>query len=196
MALPAPLLQLKTYDDLQSLPDDGNRYELIFGEIVMSPSPRARHQQTIADLAFAMREFARAHRLGDVYFAPFDVRFSNLSVVQPDIFFLSVSHIRRLTQLYVDGAPDLVVEVLSPSNRAVDLIKKAALYLNYAVPEYWVVDPESETITVNVLVDGQYIARDNTDGQATSLVLQGFSVNPETIFSEPEWLRSADSETE
>jgi len=196
MAVPATLLQLKNYEDLQAIPDDGNRYELIFGEIVMSPSPRARHQQTIADLALAMRQFAREHRLGDVYFAPFDVKFSNVSVVQPDIFFLSVTNIRRLTQLFVDGAPDLVVEVLSPSNRAVDLIKKAALYLNYGVPEYWVVDPESESITVNVNVDGQYIALESDDGRANSSALRGFSVDPKEIFSEPAWLSSAKSEME
>ena len=97
---------------------------------------------------------------------------------------------------HADGAPDLVVEVLSPSNRAVDLIKKAALYLNYGVPEYWVVDPESESITVNVNVDGQYIALESDDGRANSSALRGFSVDPKEIFSEPAWLSSAKSEME
>lgn len=113
MAVPATLLQLKTYDDLHTLPDDGNRYELIFGEIVMSPSPRTKHQLALAALFMQLKRFVDERQLGEVLFAPLDVKFSEYSVVQPDIFFVGREALSRLGELFLDGAPDIAIEALS-----------------------------------------------------------------------------------
>lgn len=198
MALPAstPLLQLKTYDDLLALPDDGNRYELIRGEIFMSPAPKLRHQRASRRLQRLIEDFLGAHGGGEVIDAPFDVRFSVSDVVQPDLFIVRPERAAALTEDFMEGAPDLVVEVLSPSNRAQDLVKKAALYQAFGVPEYWVVDPESEVIVVNVLREGRYIPAISDDGVARSSVLPAFEVRPDDIFALPTWMTEAAVETE
>ncbi|MCC6790602.1 MAG: Uma2 family endonuclease [Thermomicrobiales bacterium] len=204
MALPATrhsqphLLQALTYDDLRAMPDDGNRYELIFGEIVMSPSPNTRHQHVLGELFTRMKAFAHERQLGRVYIAPLDVRLSLNNVVQPDLLFVRRDRLGLVRSDCVRGAPDLVVEALSPSNRAQDLVKKAVLYGLYEIPEYWVVDPESNIITVNVWRDGQYVALEDedNDGTARSIVIPGFSVRPSDLFELPAWMTAAQDETE
>ena len=198
MALPAPIpmLQLKTYDDLQAMPDDGKRYELIYGEIVMSPSPRLRHQLVARRIERRFEDHLREHGGGVVVGAPFDVKFSETNVVQPDIIVVRAERVRALTEDFMDGAPDIVVEVLSPSNRGHDLIKKAALYQDHGVPEYWVVDPDAGAIVVNVLTDGRYAAVASPDGVVRSRVLPGLEVRPVDVFALPDWMSSATGETE
>ncbi len=196
MAVPVTLLQLKTYDDLNALPDDGNRYELIFGEIVMSPSPRTKHQLALAALFMQLKRFVDERQLGEVLFAPLDVKFSEYSVVQPDILFVGRESLSRLGEQFLDGAPDIAIEALSPSNRMQDLVRKAALYINYGVPEYWVIDPDKETIMINLLTDGQYLATPVTQGSAHSRVLPGFAIDVAAVFTVPDWKKQVTSETE
>ena len=177
-------LELKTYDDLLAIPEDGNRYELILGEIAMSPSPNKKHQRALSRLNNRTSAFVEQHQLGEVFFAPFDVKFSPYSVVEPDLFYISREKRFTLGDNFVDGAPDMVVEVLSPSNRMQDLVKKAALYAQYGVAEYWVVDPESQTVAVHQWKDGQYVALKPKKGIARSIVLKGFEVSIQEIFAE------------
>src|SRR4051812_27644028 len=101
----------KTYDDLLAMPDDGNRYELIFGEIVVSPSPLTIHQWALSRLQRAMSDFVEERQLGLVFVAPLDVRFSRFNVVQPDILFLGLAQIRKLGEKLIEGPPDIVVEI-------------------------------------------------------------------------------------
>lgn len=189
-------LQLKTYDDLRAIPEDGNRYELIFGEVVMSPSPKKKHQRALSRLNERMSSFVQERKLGEVFFAPFDVKFSPYSVVEPDLLYVSREKRKSLGDDFVDGAPDIVVEVLSPSNRMQDLVKKAALYAMNRVSEYWVLDPDSESITVHQWKDGQYVALKSRKGIARSIVLAGFQVSNREIFAEPDWMKTSDSEAE
>lgn len=202
MALPASrqssatTIQALTYEDLRAIPDDGNRYELIFGEIVMSPSPSAKHQYVLGELFTRMKQFAHDRQLGRVWIAPLDVRLSANNVVQPDLCFIRRERLGIVRDDLIDGAPDLIVEALSPSNRMQDLVKKAVLYGQYRVSEYWIVDPESETATVHTLRDGQFVPNEAEGGAARSIVLQGFEVRPSDVFELPDWMSANPNETE
>lgn len=182
MALPVPLLQLKTYDDLRALPDDGQRYELINGEMLMSPSPKLRRQLASRRLARLFEDCLMKVGGGVVVGAPFDVRLSETSVVQPDVLVVLAGRLPALTEDFMDGAPDLVVEVLSPSNRGRDLVQKAALYPDHGVAEYWVVDPEGGQIVVNVLTNGRYAPQPVENGTIHSVVLPGLIVALADVF--------------
>jgi Uma2 family endonuclease len=137
-----------TYQDLLRLPDDLLRHELIDGEHYVSPAPAVKHQDIVLNLGHILLTFVRAHRLGKVMIGPVDVLFTEHDIVEPDVLFVAAAHGDRVRECYVAGAPDLVVEVLSPSNRGFDRIKKLRLYEAQGVPEYWIVDPPAETLEV------------------------------------------------
>ncbi len=138
-----------TYDDLLALPDDGKRYEIIEGELYELPGPNAEHALTIVNLLLLLAPIVRALG-GTILTAPFDVFFPGADPVQPDILVLLPAG-ASLRRRGVRGAPDLVIEVLSPSNRGHDLLTKRALYGRAGVREYWVVDPVARTIEILVL---------------------------------------------
>jgi Uma2 family endonuclease len=191
---PITNIDLKTYDDLLAMPDDGNRYELIFGEIVMSPAPTEKHQFALGELFKLFSNHALKHGLGLVLFAPYDVRLSIHNVVEPDLLYIKREHTQYRKGKYLDGAPDLIVEVLSPSNRAQDVVRKAALYTQFEVPEYWIVDPEAETIAVNELREGQYVHVPNRRGIARSAVIPGLKVRVAAVFAMPGWMTAPPAE--
>jgi Uma2 family endonuclease len=137
-----------TYEDFVLFPDDGKRHELIDGEHFVTPSPNRRHQWVLQNLTTLLVPFVRERRLGRVFFAPFDVVFTPHDVVEPDLLYISAERSGILTEANVQGAPDLVVEVLSPSGRRQDELLKRDLYERGGVAEYWIVDPEAETLKV------------------------------------------------
>lgn len=141
-----------TYEDYKRLPDDGWRYEVIEGELYMAPAPRPRHQEAAINLATAMSQFARSKSLGKVYTAPIDVLLPGLaSPVQPDVLFIAADRLDIVQEEFIQGPPDLVIEVLSPSNWLDDRRTKFRLYARARVREYWIVDPERRTIEVFAL---------------------------------------------
>ena len=144
-----------THDDLLRMPDDGKRYELIDGELFEMNAPISRHQRAIGNLHFELRRFVSERRLGEVWLSPFDVIFSLHNVVQPDLLFVS-SDRAEIVQDWVRGVPDLAIEVLSPSNRRHDEVRKLELYERFGLPEYWIVDPEVETVKVYRLAEGRF----------------------------------------
>jgi Uma2 family endonuclease len=133
-----------TYQDLLRLPEDLLRHELIDGEHYMSPAPAVKHQRIVVNLTRILSTFVRAHRLGEVLVGPVDVLFSEHDVVEPDVLYVAGTHEDRVRERYIAGAPDLVIEVLSPSNPGYDRVKKLRLYEAQGVPEYWIVDPAAE----------------------------------------------------
>lgn len=138
-----------TYDDFVQFPDDGKRHELIDGEHYVTAAPNTKHQRVVTDFTGMLWAFVRSRQLGQVFVAPFDVVFSDVDVVEPDLLFISKARQDDvLTAAHVRGAPDLVVEVGSPSTRKVDETTKRRLYERYGVAEYWVVDPELDEIKV------------------------------------------------
>jgi Uma2 family endonuclease len=146
-----------TYDDLVAMPDDGLRRELIDGELYVTPSPGIKHQTIVLNLGSALLRHVRKHGLGRVFVAPLDVLFSQVDVVEPDVLFVSRERERDvLAEKHLVGAPDLVVEVGSPSTRRTDERAKQRLYERFAVAEYWIVDSDLDVIRVFQLVDGGY----------------------------------------
>lgn len=188
MALPATqlptidLIRELTYDDLVAMPEDGHRYELISGEIVMSPAPKTVHQRIVRRLVLAIENLNTAGAVGETFFAPLDVKLSNHNVVQPDLIFVAADRAHIVGEDFVDGAPDFVVEVLSPSNREDDLVRKAAIYADFGVAEYWVVDPDGKRVIVNRLDSGRYQRTSFESGDAQSTVIPGLTVTLSALF--------------
>ncbi len=147
--------KLVTYDDYLELPDDGNRYQIIGGELFMTPAPFTRHQQAARNIFRLLDNFALEHDLGEVFFAPFDVVLSMTDVVEPDILFIAKERLEIIAEKNIIAAPDLVVEVLSDSTEQIDRNQKKELYANHGVKEYWIADPKKETIEQFVLKDDQ-----------------------------------------
>lgn len=138
-----------TYDDFLLFPDDGRRHEIIDGEHYVTPSPNTRHQVLVGRLHFEIERFLRQHpATGRVFVAPFDVLFTRWDVVEPDLLFLASDQLEILTDKNVQGAPALVVEILSPGTRKTDEQTKRRLFDRGGVREYWLVDPELDLVKV------------------------------------------------
>ncbi len=136
-----------TYDDLFSLPDDGRRYEIIEGELYEMPAPNLVHASVVMNLiALLLPIVSSLH--GRLFTAPLDVFFQGADPVQPDIVVILPGWSGSLPLRGPEGAPDLLIEVLSPANRGHDLLTKRALYARAGVREYWIVDPASQTVEV------------------------------------------------
>jgi Uma2 family endonuclease len=146
-----------TYEDLVALPDDGMRHELIDGEHYVTPAPAMPHQLILGNLHLLIATYVREQRIGVVMLAPFDVVFSRYDVVEPDLIYFSTVRFKEVVgNKNAQGPPNLAVEILSPSTRRRDEIIKRRLYERTGVEEYWVVDPELETVKVHRLVEGKY----------------------------------------
>ena len=175
-----------TYDDYVEFPDDGKRHEIIEGDHYMTPAPRTKHQSVSVNLSSVMAPFARRHKLGKVLTAPCDVILSDENVVQPDLLFVSTARAGIVTDLNIQGAPDLLVEILSESSRKKDEVIKRKLYERFGVQEYWIVDPELETVKIFKLAQEKYgraveLSKENND-VLTSELLPGFKLPVSEIF--------------
>ncbi len=148
MAVRDPAHRKLTYEDYLLFPDDGNRHEILDGEYFVTAAPYLRHQSVVVELTSWIAPFVRRRRLGRLYVAPADVLLSENDIVQPDLLFVSQARARILTEKNVQGPPDLVIEVLSPSTRRRDEGIKLERYELLGVQEYWIVDPEREVARV------------------------------------------------
>ena len=172
-----------TYKDYLETPDD-ERWELLNGELHMAPSPNMSHQDAQSKLGSRLGNFVEERNLGRVYFAPADVVLSDTNVVQPDLLFVSREREQIITHANIQGAPDLAVEIRSPSTGERDRTVKRKLYAEHGVKEYWLVDPDAATVTVLVLGERDFEeAGVYRKGQTlSSPTLKGFSVNLDDIF--------------
>ncbi len=174
-----------TYEDLLSMPDDGKRREIIGGELIVNPAPRRDHQEIVGSLHWILQRFLRASDWGRVYTHPVDVYLGHTDTVQPDLIVIRKSRldIYRPEGVVVEP-PDLVIEILSPSTRAVDLVRKMALYSRSGVPEYWIADPDKREIVVNVLLGDEYVpVTPDAEGVIASSILSGLRIDPAEVFS-------------
>ena len=144
-----------TYEDYRNTPDD-ERYELLDGELVMIAAPNVAHQKALFRIARLVEDFVLERGLGGVFIAPTDVVLSDTNVVQPDVIFVSKERMSVVGDANIQGAPDLVVEIVSPNNPERDLVRKRDIYARHGVGEYWTVDPEARSIRVMVLEGGAY----------------------------------------
>ena len=134
-----------TYSDYARLPGDGNRYEVIDGEVLVTPAPTPRHQHVVGNLYLALRAYAESRDLG-VVLQDVDLLFVSGQFLRPDLVFIPDSARKAITNRGVERAPGLVVEVLSPSSASIDRVKKPRRYGDFGVPEYWVVDPGEQVV--------------------------------------------------
>ena len=173
-----------TYQDYASLPEDGHRYEVVNGVLYMSPAPSMRHQRIVGRIFYYLAMHVDFPGLGQVYQAPTDVELRPGDVVQPDVFVVLNPHLDQTTPSRLIGAPDLVVEVASPSTARHDLSEKLSAYARAAVPEYWVVNPDAQTVEVLVCQNGDYCSLGLFASRATlpSQVVSDFPVSVEQFF--------------
>jgi Uma2 family endonuclease len=172
-------------EEYRALPETGPRYQLIEGELLMSPAPTYRHQQIVARIMAALLTFVEARRLGSVVASPIDVFLTRHDVLQPDVAFVSIARRAIISREGFQGGPDLVVEALSPSTATLDLGPKRVLYARHGVSEYWIVDPEAGWID-------RYRLQENAEkperrfGEGDSLttsLLPGFSLDLASVFA-------------
>ena len=181
----------KTAADYAKLPDSKERYELIDGELIMAPAPSSEHQDIVVYLIEKLGSLVRAKSLGKVYVAPYDVHATRYDVYQPDILFIRRDNLGIVKSDGVRGAPDLVIEILSPSTGYYDLKHKKDVYQQIGVKEYWIVDPMDKTVECFLNsprgFETFYLGKQKNDpssaGRAQCSVLPEFSIDLEELFS-------------
>ncbi len=146
-----------TYEDYLLFQVDGKKHELMDGDHFMSPAPSTKHQRISSALHRIISRFIYEKRLGHLFAAPTDVVFSDFDIVQPDMLFISTARASIITDNNIQGAPDLVIEILSETTRKTDEITKRKLYEMYGVCEYWIVDPELSTVKVYRTTNKGYV---------------------------------------
>ena len=173
-----------TFADYVALPNDGKRYEIHDGELSVTPAPGRMHQRVVLRLAMALDAHVTAHTLGEVNIAPFDVVLSDPTTVQPDILFVAGDRAAAFSDRGFEGAPTLVVEVLSPSTARIDRNIKLQLYARHAVPYYWIVDPGARTIDVHCLTASAYGAPERFGGDLLADLppFPGLTLDPATVW--------------
>jgi len=172
-----------TEKDYFSLPETNRIIELSGGRLIISPSPTLRHQRVLKKLSFLMDGYIENNNLGEIIVAPMGVRLWEGTIREPDIIFMSNEHSDRLNNECL-GIPDLVVEILSESNKKQDLDEKFKEYEIAGIPEYWVVDPFQQILEVFTLEKGAYIlfGKFGNSEIAYSKLLAGFQVAVDSVF--------------
>jgi Uma2 family endonuclease len=175
-----------TYEDYRRLPDDGRRYEVLRGVLYVTAAPNVLHQTVLRNVVRLLIRFLDEKPLGDFLFSPVDLILpAGLSApVQPDLVYSSRGWREQMTSQFLEGVPDLVLEVLSPSTRRYDRRTKLEVYATAGVQEYWLADPSKRTFEVLVLRNGSYevLGLFGAGGRARSEVLPGFEPAVDQIF--------------
>ncbi len=175
-----------TYDDYCRLPAD-RRYELIDGEFyAMAPAPGRAHQKCLIRLFRYLDDWIGKRRLGEILVAPFDVILSEHDTMQPDLLYVANANRGIITERACEGAPDLVVEILSPATAGRDRGLKRERYAAFGVREYWLVDPAAGTVEVLTWAEGEYLSLGTCSGEMSpdSRVLPGLAFPAQSIFQE------------
>ncbi len=162
----------KTILEVYRMLPEGTRAEVINGRLYMSPAPSLSHQDSTLDLASQIRSFIAKHKIGKVFISPVDVFFDNKNAVQTDIVFVSNERKSILQDDGIYGAPDLVIEVLSPGTRKFDLDQKKRIYEKQGVKEYWVVDPVSKETLGYQVKGSKFILFKQEKGKIASALLK------------------------
>jgi Uma2 family endonuclease len=177
--------KLWTYDDYIELIKQNNdkRYEIINGELIELMPPNIKHQKISIELSSILNFYVKKKRLGEVFAAPCEVKLGDYPY-EPDIIFVSNSNIGIIEKNRIVGSPDLIIEIMSPESRKRDKVEKYRIYEEYCVKEYWIIDPDKNSVNVYILEDGKYrLSQELTEtGVLKSSVIRGFEVDiPEFI---------------
>ena len=174
-----------TYADFLRLPEDGVRYEIIDGVLYMTNAPDPEHQHVVMVIAGTLWNLAQAGQLGTVYTAPIEVHLPGIAQpVQPDVLFIAEARREIMKAKFIEGAPDLIVEVTSPSTARADRKVKLDAYERAGVQEYWIVNPRTRVIEIYVLTRGEYALHGEYKAgeRVTSSVLPGLELLTDTVF--------------
>lgn len=156
-----------SFEEFRQLPIDGKRYELIHGEVHLTPAPNTKHQFVVHNLDISLGSYVQKNKLGEVWEAPLDVRLTEDTALQPDLIFISNARAGIIQENWIEGAPDLVVEVLSPSTATYDRATKLPIYAEAGVAEVWLIDPQAKTVEVLKLRDKKYFVEATLAGDQT-----------------------------
>ena len=178
-----PQKEVYTYEDYAKLPE-GAPYQLVGGRLVVTPAPSTHHQDISMRLSVKLAGLVMERDLGKVFCAPIDVYFEETETYQPDIIFISKQRLHIIEPERVKGAPDLVVEILSPTSAYYDLRKKLKIYEKHGVREYWIVDPEGKNIIIYENRAGKFVLAQEVEekGKVESKVIPGFELEAESIW--------------
>jgi Uma2 family endonuclease len=173
-----------TVENYKLLPETGPRYQLIQGDLYMAPAPNRFHQEISRNLQFELHSYLKRNPIGKLFDAPFDVYLDKINVFQPDLLIVLNERLGILTEEGAEGAPELVVEILSPKTRRLDLLNKKLEYARAGVKELWIIDPEPRSLTVRQLTsDGvEHIRQLDEEDILSTDLLPGFNLAVETIF--------------
>jgi Uma2 family endonuclease len=173
-----------TYDDYAAIPDDGQRYEIVWGELYVMPAPSLLHQRIVLRLGALLYSLVARLGLGEVFVSPVDLKLAEDVTVQPDIVFVSREREAILTEANLSGAPDLVVEVLSPSTAAYDRATKGDVYAAFGVPHYWLLNPRGRSFEMYELCGGDYVLARHAAGEGTleSPLFPGLQIELRALF--------------
>jgi Uma2 family endonuclease len=172
-----------TYQDYLLLPE-GDRRELVHGDFYMVPAPSIRHQDILANISVILRRYVNENNTGKLLWSPVDVVFTDKDVVQPDILYISNERRDIITEANISGAPDLVIEILSPGTADRDRQLKLRLYARHGVSEYWIVDPDERSVQIMELgPEGYDKIRSLDSGEIASSVLPGLSIGIDDVFA-------------
>jgi Uma2 family endonuclease len=156
-----------TYEDYLSLPNDRNRYEILEGELFMTPAPSLKHQEVSRNLEFLLFSHIKTNNLGKIFYAPVDVILDESTIVQPDLAFISAGRDEVYSRRGIEGAPDLIVEIVSPGTLKFDRVSKCQIYARYGVKWYWIVNPDDRTLDEYELRENCYNLSGSYSGDMT-----------------------------
>ena len=173
-----------TVEDYRLLPDAGPRYQLIEGDLYMAPAPNRYHQEISGNIFLLLAKYLEKHPIGKLYTAPFDVYFDEINVHQPDLVFVSKKNRPILTYAGAEGAPDFLVEILSPKTAELDKKPKRRVFARSGVKELWIIDPDAMLVHVYFLQkDAERPAKTYSEKDAfTSPHFPGLKIKGSTIF--------------
>jgi Uma2 family endonuclease len=173
-----------TIENYKLLPETGPRYQLIQGDLYMAPAPNRLHQEISRNLQFELHSYLKGNPKGKLFNAPFDVYLDEINVFQPDLLVVLNERLGILTEEGAEGAPDLVIEILSPKTRHLDLANKKQEYARAGVKELWIIDPEPRTIMIHQFASCgvENVRQINEEGTLSTDLLPGFNLASEKIF--------------
>lgn len=179
-----------TYDDYLKIPEEpGYRFEILEGFLVKEPSPSVQHQRISRELGRQLLTFFdNFDPEGELFFAPLDVTLSTSIVLQPDIMFVSGTRKKIILKDRIDGICNLIIEIMSPTNRRKDRLHKVEIYRKAGIPHYWIIDPEENTLEVFMLKDGSYslITAVSPGDDFIHPEFPGLNLNLDKVFQRPE----------
>jgi len=171
-----------TYSDFVKFPADGFRHEIIEGDEFITPAPSPDHQSAVVNISRVLSNHVGAGKLGRVFVAPTDVVLSKNDIVEPDVFFIAQKNLSRIGPNNIQGAPDLVIEILSPSTAAQDRGPKLALYERVGVQEYWIADPTARTVEIREFGRPRRTRVYKEDQSFETKILPGLTVRVTDLF--------------